>query len=83
MNAYIFFISAEPYEMRAAKRRKAKKAAMRRYEEERLAVLEMEAAAAAGSKADDVSDRKSAIQVVFPFDLTFSLFNIENFCQMG
>jgi hypothetical protein len=48
--------------MRAAKRRKAKKAAMRRYEEERMAALEMEAAAAAGlSKTED--DHKNAIQV--------------------
>ena len=50
--------------MRAAKRRKAKKVAQRRYEEERMAALEMEAmAAAGGSKAEDAAEHMSAIQV--------------------
>jgi hypothetical protein len=52
--------------MRAAKRRKAKKVAQRRYEEERMAALEMEAmAAAGGSKAEDAAEHMSAIQVTF------------------
>ncbi len=60
---FVPFFVAESYEMRAAKRRKAKKVAQRRYEEERMAALEMEAAGA--SKSDDVLDaeHKSAIQV--------------------
>lgn len=41
----------ESYEKRAAKRRKLKKAAQRRIEEERLAMLEAEAAAATGDRA--------------------------------
>jgi hypothetical protein len=49
--------------MRAAKRRKAKKAALKRYEEERMAALEMEAAAALGSKTDEEAEHRSAIEV--------------------
>ena len=41
----------ESYEKRAAKRRKLKKAAQRRIEEERLAMLEAEAASAMEDKA--------------------------------
>ena len=51
--------------MRAAKRRKNKKAALKRFEEERLAALEMEAAAALGSKPDEALEQKSAIEVSF------------------
>lgn len=46
----------ESYEKRAAKRRKLKKAAQRRIEEERLAMLEAEAAAATDEKAGGFSD---------------------------
>ena len=52
--------------MRAAKRRKAKKVAQRRYEEERMAALEMEAAAALGAARGEETaeaDHQSAIQV--------------------
>ena len=46
----------ESYEKRAAKRRKLKKAAQRRIEEERLAMLEAEAAATTDEKAGGFSD---------------------------
>ena len=52
--------------MRAAKRRKAKKVAQRRYEEERMAALELEAAAALGAARGEEAagvDHQSAIQV--------------------
>ena len=66
MNHLCCYFSGEPYEMRAAKRRKAKKVAQRRYEEERMAALEMEAAAALGAARGEETaeaDHQSAIQV--------------------